>query len=292
MLTENQWDALLETLRAGECVPFLGAGASLGYEGATGLPTAGELAAALADECDYPGTDRQDFLRVAQYYEMVSNSPLLLRRFVSARVRVPNAAPGRVHRTIAALPFHTVLTTNFDTLMERAFAEYRGPNGEQKTPLSAYYKLRGNEEKLAEPTVQAPLVYKLHGTVEQATTMVVTEDDVVDFLTCVMLKSPPLPDPVRAVFANYTILFIGYGLKDWNIRVLMRAMRERRGLAGMPGMPSFAVQRRPEEPGLAKEWEASIAYWNRTEGLTCINVDAVEFVSELHKRFDPSGAAR
>lgn len=289
MLTEDQWETLLISLRAGQCVPFLGAGASLGYEGAVGLPTGGQLAAALADDVDYPGTDKQDFLRVAQYYEMVRNSPLLLRRFISKRILVPDAVPGKVHVAIAALPFHTVLTTNFDNLMEQAFSDYRGPNGEQKAPQKAFYKLRGNEEKLAEPTPEAPLVYKLHGTVEQSTTMVVTEDDVVDFLTCVMLKSPPLPEPVRAVFTNYSILFIGYGLKDWNVRVLMRAMRERRGLVGMPGMPSFAVQRCPEEPGLAKEWEASIAYWNRTEGLTCIDTDAVHFVSELQRRFESGG---
>ena len=285
MLKPDQWSTLIMSMRSGECVPFLGAGASLGFEGAVGLPTGGELAAELAKACDYPGTDHTDFLRVAQYYEMV-RTPLLLRRFISSKIKVPDVVPGKVHRTIAALPFHTVLTTNFDTLMEQAFAEFVGPNGEHKKPAMAYYKLRANEETLAPPTIAEPLVYKLHGTVDQSTTMVVTEDDVVDFLTCVMLKSPPLPDPVRAIFANQTILFIGYGLKDWNIRVLLRSMRERRGLASMVGTASFAVQRRPEEINPAREWDAAIAYWNRTEGLTCIDADAVTFIEELKNKYD------
>src|SRR3712207_5103661 len=64
------WHFILRRIRAGQCVPFLGAGASLGFSAGRGLPTASELAQALATACRFPGADRTDFFRVAQYYRM------------------------------------------------------------------------------------------------------------------------------------------------------------------------------------------------------------------------------
>ena len=62
------WSTILLHLRQQKLVPFLGAGASLGLDGATGLPSGGALAKALAKECGYPGSDTSDLLRVSQFY--------------------------------------------------------------------------------------------------------------------------------------------------------------------------------------------------------------------------------
>jgi hypothetical protein len=64
------WQVLLFNLKAQKLVPFLGAGASLGSDVGNGLPGGGKLAGLLADECGYPGKDRWDLLRVAQYYSL------------------------------------------------------------------------------------------------------------------------------------------------------------------------------------------------------------------------------
>ncbi len=286
-LTEDQWQTIRESIAAGECVPFLGAGASLGYEGAVGLPTGGELAAELAKECKYPGPDPTDFLRVSQYYEY-ARAAVQVRRAISRRINVPGVEPSRVHRALATLPFSIVLTTNFDNLMERAFAEVEVAPGRRKQPQTTWYPLRGNEQQLPLVSPEAPLVYKLHGTVDRIDTMLVTEDNVVDFLTCVMLRNPPLPELVRGVFARDTILFIGYGLRDWNIRVLLRATRERYGVSAQVGTPSFAVQRPPDHEGLRQEWSVITAYWRATEGLRLVDAEAVRFAEGLRDLCNPS----
>lgn len=36
-----------------------------------GLPTGLQLSQIFAQQCDYPGIDKSDFLRAAQYYELV-----------------------------------------------------------------------------------------------------------------------------------------------------------------------------------------------------------------------------
>jgi hypothetical protein len=277
------WGLILRKIRNDRCVPFLGAGASMGEPGEVGLPTASELAKRLALQCQYPGPDKTDFLRVAQYFQ-IKEDALELRLAVHRELSPSNSpsgsssvTPGKVHRALAALPFTYILTTNFDTLMESALVS------EGKRPRVHMYRLRGDKTDVNAGTCDEPVVYKLHGSLENLDSLVVTEDDVVEFLSCIMLSEPPLPSRIQALFEEKSILFIGYGLKDWNIRVLMRAIRRKRAATSIA---SFAIQRRPTDEGLAKEWEESVVYWDKKEGLRCFDMDAADFCTELKRHFD------
>jgi hypothetical protein len=274
-LTDPDWQLIVDRIHDEQCLPFLGAGASLGN--GSGLPTAYQLADALAEKCKYPGEDKSDLFRVAQYYQMKFDS-YGLRSFVRDKILRGTTAPTAVHTMIAELPFRNVITTNFDKLMERAF------ESAQKTPQVALYKLRGDKADVPLGTVNEPLLYKLHGTVEQLDTMIVTEDDVVEFLACAFMGEPPLPPSLKALFTQNSILFIGYGLKDWNIRVLLRAFRGQRPTASSDKY-SFAIQRRPPDLGLAQEWETCVMYWDKKENLRCFDMDAVEFATELCRQY-------
>lgn len=273
----DDWRLILRRIRDGWCVPFLGAGASLGYGEGPGLPTAGELAQALAEECKYPGIDKRDLLRVAQYY-MAVEDPHEMRKSVSKKLLVKNARPGTVQKALASLPFLYVITTNFDKLMERAFEE------EGKRPQVGVYECRGDCQDLRPGTEEEPLVYKIHGSFDSLETMILTEDDTIDFLCCLMVRDPPLPSVIKQLFEHHSMLFIGYGLKDWDIRVLLRGIRGRRR-GGVEEIRSFGIQRRPSEDGLAREWEASIMYWEKRENLRVFDTDAVRFTSELEQRY-------
>ncbi len=276
---DEDWGLILRRIRSENCIPFLGAGASLGFGAGPGLPTASQLAASLAKGCNYPCPNPSDLLRVAQYYEIV-NDPHDLRTTIRDIILKSGARPSVVHSTLAAMPFRIVLTTNFDKLMERAFEDAG------KAPQAAYYERYGDRQEPAKPTLQEPLVYKLHGTIDKLDSMVVTENDIVEFAACLMFADPPLPEVVKGLFADDSLLFIGYGLKDWNVRVMLRAFREKRWVR-TPGTASFAVQRRPsDDGGLGQEWERTVMFWKETEKLRCYDMDAVEFITELKRRFD------
>src|SRR2546429_5443110 len=117
-IPDMEWDLIIDRIVDEKCVPFLGAGASLGG----GLPSAGDLAEQIAIKAGYPGTDKRDFLRVCQYYAMQTD-PHAPRQFVARRLAMPGITPGIVHQKLAALPFACIITTNFDSLMERAFTD-------------------------------------------------------------------------------------------------------------------------------------------------------------------------
>jgi hypothetical protein len=274
-LAEPDWELITDRIHDGQCLPFLGAGASLGNGAA--LPTAYQLATALAGKCKYPGGDPSDLFRVAQYYQMKFDG-YGLRKFVRDQLMQGKPKPTVVHETIAALPFRHIVTTNFDRLMEHAL------EAEGKSAQVALYELHGDQPQLPEPTIQEPVLYKLHGTVEKLQTMIVTEDDLVEFLACAFIGEPPLPPSFKALFKDSSILFIGYGLKDWNIRVLMRAIRGERRIGGSDKY-SFAIQKCPSDQGLAEEWETCVMYWDKRENLRCFDMDAVEFAEQLRSAY-------
>jgi hypothetical protein len=266
-ISDDEWDLIVDRIAKGECTPFLGAGASV----ASGIPTAEAMATELAREYRYPLADKRDFLRVCQYLSMVRD-----RRFIASEValRVRSfIAPGLVHNVLAALPLSTILTTNFDHLMELAFRQAR------KDPQTIVYRSSADTiRRVGRATVPRPLVYKLHGDVSDPSSMIVTEDDVIEFLSCVIRRDPQLPDDITARFVDDSVLFIGYGLKDWNIRVLMKTLRAN------SQMKSFAIQKRPNRAAVAKEWEATVMHLRKGD-LHCYDMDATDFARELYERF-------
>lgn len=274
------WATLVDSIRAKECFVFLGAGASTVPDGEVGLPTGAELSRRLAEKCAYPGPDISDFLRVCQFYDLTRGGHQLRRQIVE-ELSMPGLRPGRLHAQIAELPFQYVLTTNYDRLMETAL-EAAG-----KSPQIAVYDIF--EENVpgaaSKPQVneQTPLVYKLHGSIDRVDTMLCTEDDIIEFLAGILRGDRPILPSVRTLFRNHSILFVGYGLKDWNIRTMIRAFRGKRP-AGW--VRSFAIQQRFDNSADAvADWEQSVLYWDKKESVHCIDIDAIEFFNELLRRF-------
>jgi hypothetical protein len=277
-MSPNDWSALVGSIRDRECIIFLGAGASTVPAGQIGLPTASVLSRELADECRYPGTDKFDFLRVCQFYELTQGGHRLRKQIIK-KLSIPGLRPGKLHELIAALPIQYVLTTNYDRLMESAF-QIAG-----KTPKVAIYDIDGSQgETDASGDENSPLVYKLHGSMEDPRTMLCTEDDIVQFLACILLGDPPLLPNIRRLFRNHTILFVGYGLKDWNIRAMIRALRGS-GKRRSDWIRSFALQRLFDtSAAAAADWQQSVLYWGRKENVHCLDLDAIGFFEELSRR--------
>ena len=270
-LEDVNWPAILLHLKKQKLVPFLGAGASLTSNGSSGLPTGSKLAKTLAEECNYPGIDKDNLLRVSQYYALTIGE-MPLRESVNEKLSLPDVKPGEVHDILAGWPIEVVLTTNFDNLMERAFIK------KDKDASKAIYDRFGDQDQIkVDPTVHTPLVYKLHGSLEDIDSMVMTEDNYIDFLINLIEGNPKIPDKIKNIFDTSSILFIGYGLKDWNIRVLLRYFRKN-------DRRSFAVQHVADNENAAKEWDSMVLYWEDKK-ISVYNCDALEFLSELNRRY-------
>jgi hypothetical protein len=96
-------------------------------------------------------------------------------------------------------------------------------------------------------TRDVPYLLKLHGDIDAGETLVVTDEDYIQFVLRMNDKQPlnPVPEGVRAQFKDNSILFIGYSLMDYNLRLLFKTIRWTMDVADIK--PSYSVDPRPNE---------------------------------------------
>ena len=122
---------------------------------------------------------------------------------------------------LAELPFPLVITTNYDRLLENAL----GKAG--KLPRVAGYtpRLEATTDH-RNPAANSPIVFKIHGDIAHPATIVITDEDYIQF---VLRMSRGTIRPGFAVaevlFNGVDALFVGYSLLDYNLRLLFKTLR-------------------------------------------------------------------
>jgi SIR2-like domain len=257
-------------LESGSVIPFLGAGASLGAaigggEGTEALPSGPELAEQLALDANFPAGEERTLASVAQYYEDVAAGRVALYEQLHT-VFTKEYAPGRIHRYLAGIAGPLlIVSTNYDDLVERALREAGKPFDLviHTTDPSLGERLlwwgHGADEpelvvanKLYIDLKQVTVVYKMHGAVDRIVAArdqyVITEDDYVDFLTR-LIKQEAFPAILAEPFQKRHFLFLGYGLRDWNLRVILNRVDKdlRHGPEGSADPRSWAIDAFPSD---------------------------------------------
>jgi len=230
---------LLPRIRADRCVLFAGAG--LSYE--AGLPSAGDLAKRLWRALPEEERPKSYTLsEVAEIYLKLHSKQELVDFVREALQPIRGQVlDTTTFRLIAHIPHlnKTIITTNWDTLLEEAIQEVTGtPPVVVVTDLDMG-KVAGAQR----------VIYKIHGSVDAPETLVVTERDyrlkyrdLFDAQSLVMAN-------VRALLTSNVIIYTGYSLRDEYFDELLRQIRyvltdSRTG--EFMGWTSFLVT--PEEP--------------------------------------------
>jgi len=227
--TQDDWEELLLAIKYKQCTPFLGAGACAGV-----LPLGRDLAEEWAGSYGFPFADRQNLTRVAQYVaiERGPKTPRLriVERF-SGKGPPDFNNPDEPHRVVADLRLPIYITTNYDDFMLRAL-QRDFPKRAPRREICQWHLARRRQSSTAsagtspppEPTPDQPLVFHLHGCLENVESMVLTEDDYLDFLILLSEVQGLIPPRIEEAFVASSLLFMGYSLEDMNFRVLFRKL--------------------------------------------------------------------
>jgi hypothetical protein len=269
-LDEGGWNTLLRNIRRQQCTPFLGAGVR-------GHPTGAEIALKWSQQYDYPFGERDDLIRVAQFVAVQGHDGMLPKEELIELLATVDPAAREPHGRLADLCLPLYITTNYDDLMVQALRE----RGREPVRLTCPWNPHVPPlEALGEPSVERPWVFHLHGSDDIPESIILTEDDYIEFLLALARRDELLPPAVKLALANTSLLFVGYRLADWTFRVIFQAV-----VAPIPPARhrlSVAVQLPPDEQDRAKYYEAYFEYLR-------VNVcwsDAGSFVSELRRRMD------
>ncbi len=160
------------------------------------LPLWADLSKAL--EQDLGASNTADPLRLAEEYFAYFGRPAL-HDLVRKEINDAAWTPGDMYKTLLELPWSEVLTTNWDTLLERAAKEVH---------QRAYNIVSRQEDLVSAPT---PRIVKLHGTVN-ATDLVFTQEDYRRYPQ----KHAAFVNFARQVFIENELCLLGFSGDDPN----------------------------------------------------------------------------
>jgi hypothetical protein len=152
------------------------------------------------------------------------------------------------------LPFRLIITTNDDDLFEYAL------RAKGKRPFVATYSPHLEEIfNTREWSIACPFVLKIHGDIDQRESVVITDEDYIQFVLRMRDAKPyeTIPDAFRYHLSASMNLFIGYSLMDYNLRLLFKTMRWGVDKVDLPA--TYAIDIRPDRL-IRHVWEDDLKY--------------------------------
>lgn len=286
-MKEVLWSSLVASLQSGQCVLVLGPDlpaapidANGGAEKSVRDLFCENLVAQLEEEDQKVGEPTL-FAVAQQYDDSPAFSTVNLKNLAAGFFRDPKCEPGRLHRALTELPFGVILTTCHDALLEQAYRQ----KGVQVSRYWYHYRgePRDNQEISGAASPENPVIYHLFGTFDEPNSLVLTENDLLDFLIHVISGRPKLPDSLRSALRNKTFLFFGFGIKHWYIRVLLKLLVRTLELSG----GSVALE---SLAGLdAREQQQTVLFYKRGTRIEVVDMEALEFLDQLSARLLTAG---
>ena len=280
----REWDKLVYGIERGECTLFLGPQLPLDWgDGKRRIP-AEELAARLLEQLDEQsgaraGVELNDLARISQRF-LAQEAEVDLEMEINRWHQGLTEQQSTLHDHLAALPFRLIITSTLDPLMEMALRRAG------KRPWVERYHYTGrNKQLLQEATDKTPLLFHLYGCVSEPTSVVITETQLLDFLAALISKDPPLPNDLNAALTNGKLfLFLGFGLHQWYLRILLHVLKVLRR-----GSRSFAVEL--GEGGFDAAAADAVLFYRQNFKVDLYKADVFEFVKELRCRYEPCAPA-
>jgi hypothetical protein len=205
-------DELLDAHRTGKLMLFVGAGVSANL----GLPNWDALIAHIAEELGYDPKIFSTYgthLALAEFYERKKGGLGSLRSWMDREWHKPTTdiSKSDIHRLITQGNFSRIYTTNYDRWLEYAHDAF-----------DVKYDKIASVADLVSVTDGRRQIIKFHGDFDSDASIVLGETSYfqrLDFNT-------PLDIKLRNDVLGSSVLFIGYGLNDINIRLLFYRLTE------------------------------------------------------------------
>jgi SIR2-like domain len=284
------FDLLVHALTAeGGLVPLLGAGVNrlkgkrAWSQSSHRYPDGGELAQHLIENLlpmKKSLTGGEDLSRVSQYFTALTGRGRLYE--VLNPVFKKEHEPTELHHLLAQIPGllrkrqcenwpQLTITTNYDDLLERAYDKCEEaydlviycPDESQRRGTFYHVDHEKRWKRIDDPATfdgislrDRSVILKIHGSVNRAPVedsgYLITEDDYLDYLSYSSSLSA-IPGVLKERLGRCSFLFLAYGMRDWNIRLMLHQIWSHRRSGKLP--PSWLVAKNVNMCE-SKVWEA------------------------------------
>ena len=189
-------------------VIFVGAGVSAN----SGCPSWSGLIDKFADELGIAAEDRKEsieyYLKIPQLY-YIERGQKEYFDFIKQNMDSSNIQPNEIDRQIFKLEPHTVITTNFDDLLEKTV----------KSEGLFYAAVRQDTDLPYAQTEK--MIIKMHGD-EDLKNIVLKEDDYLSYSK----NFPLIENYIKGLFSTKTVLFVGYSAEDIDFKMIFKWVKD------------------------------------------------------------------
>lgn len=221
-ITKKYWvetmdipDYLIQQIRDGKVVLFLGAGASIGSMPKNNgtlkrIPDARILTDLISDKF-LGGEDKDRSLSVVADYAIDESDLITVQTYI--RDVLLDFQPADFHKKIPEFKWAAVVTTNYDLILEDAYSA-------AKKPLQNLRPVIKSTDRIEEITREAnSLIYlKLHGCISKYNDSSVPFILTIDQYETHQKNRVRLFERFRSFASDFTVIFVGYRLEDPDLR--------------------------------------------------------------------------
>lgn len=183
---------------------FVGAGVS----SLSGAPSWKKLIQQICEQINQPVKESyssDENLRIPQiFYHSINKDDEQYYRFIEQNLIQEELSPNTVHKALLRLNPVSFITTNFDDLLETAAIQY----------CQSYISVACDNE--VANINGDKYILKLHGDLKHRN-IVFKEEDYLNYSENFKLIETLL----KSIFSTNTVVFIGYGLNDYNIKLVL-----------------------------------------------------------------------
>lgn len=235
------------------------------YAGADRPPMGGELADYFINKLPrFQGIEKHSLSWLTQLYQVKKSRSELIDEIDKV---LANKKVSPIVNALAEMNFKYIITTNYDQLFEQALMR-AGKNLKNKGIYKPNKPLASGEARLPEPTTdfaasevttESPFLYKIHGDIEavyekseadgrrryneKEDAIVLTDEDYIHFILRMSEKNNlnntatnfnPIPASFTKILADpddVTVMFVGYSLMDYNLRLLFKSALWKKDMA-------------------------------------------------------------
>jgi TIR domain/SIR2-like domain len=276
--TEEDWQALVSVIKKGKCILMLGPETAV--EEVDGKPqllccSIANLLAQGIDSGIKNHIDPCNLMETAQYYSLKWGKNYLhtkVHKFYNKR----QSLTSNFHRNLAALPFRLAINTSPDHMFHTALTH------QGKAPKMGWYNFKQKNAVMdTTGTDQQPMVFYLYGQPDEEDSLVLTENDLLDFLVSIVSKDT-LPDRlINAIKEPDTsFLFLGFGFKHWYLRILLHIL-------AVENRENHSIALEDFTPHSEAEFKSTVLFYQ--EGpykIRFFNHGFDDFAKELRRHFE------
>lgn len=221
---------IIEQIREGKAILFLGAGASYGCSSADGEKkalTGLQLGHALADKF-LGGNRRSESLAKIADYATVDSSALDVQTFIKGIFE--SIEPLDFHKLIPTFKWRAIVTTNYDRVIEKAYEKT------QNRMQNPFVIIQDGDMRALEDAPNAVPIFKIHGCISRASDtnvpLIIANEQYAKYRS----GRGRLIDAFTEMAKDHPVVFCGYEIADPHIAQIMFSLEN-----GFQDRPSYAA---------------------------------------------------